>query len=309
MKRFKNILVGVDLSERGKLVADTLPEASAEAIDQALWLAKLNEARVTFLYCFEVPDGVRTLILEGAGEPPVLEQAQHALEVVVQQASRQRVDASCEIAFGKGWVELIRRVLSRPHDLVVVGTRDRPAISRALFGSTNMKLLRKCPCPVWVTKPAEQPTIRSVLVAHDLTPVGTLALRLGASMSALRSAKLHVLHAIEHAEYDWMLPSSILATTARDRRNAAHAQIDAELTEFQLASAPTVTVTDTDPSAAILRYLNDAPVDLLVMGTVARAGVEGVITGNTAERLLPNIPCSVLAVKPTDFVSPLKPPV
>jgi nucleotide-binding universal stress UspA family protein len=42
------------------------------------------------------------------------------------------------------------------------------------------------------------------------------------------------------------------------------------------------------------------------MGTIARAGIPGVITGNTAERLLPSIPCSMLAVKPADFVSPVR---
>ena len=39
--------------------------------------------------------------------------------------------------------------------------------------------------------------------------------------------------------------------------------------------------------------------------TIARTGIPGVIVGNTAERLLPQIPCSVLAVKPADFKSPI----
>jgi nucleotide-binding universal stress UspA family protein len=41
------------------------------------------------------------------------------------------------------------------------------------------------------------------------------------------------------------------------------------------------------------------------MGTVGRTGIRGLITGNTAERLLPQIPCSMLAVKPTGFESPI----
>ena len=45
--------------------------------------------------------------------------------------------------------------------------------------------------------------------------------------------------------------------------------------------------------------------DLLVMGTIARTGIAGFIVGNTAERLLPRIPCSVLAIKPEGFVSPV----
>ncbi len=47
-------------------------------------------------------------------------------------------------------------------------------------------------------------------------------------------------------------------------------------------------------------------VDLIVMGTVARTGISGLIIGNTAENVLRNIDCSVLAVKPPGFISPVK---
>ncbi len=47
-------------------------------------------------------------------------------------------------------------------------------------------------------------------------------------------------------------------------------------------------------------------VDLIVMGTVARSGAAGFVMGNTAERILDQIQCSVLALKPDDFVCPIK---
>ncbi len=46
-------------------------------------------------------------------------------------------------------------------------------------------------------------------------------------------------------------------------------------------------------------------IDLIVMGTVARTGIPGLIIGNTAESVLSQISCSVLAVKPPDFVTPV----
>lgn len=45
--------------------------------------------------------------------------------------------------------------------------------------------------------------------------------------------------------------------------------------------------------------------DLIVMGTVARTGVAGFIIGNTAEAILNQIECSVLALKPSGFVTPV----
>ena len=45
--------------------------------------------------------------------------------------------------------------------------------------------------------------------------------------------------------------------------------------------------------------------DLIVMGTVGRSGIAGFFMGNTAETVLYQIDCSVLAVKPAGFVSPV----
>lgn len=45
--------------------------------------------------------------------------------------------------------------------------------------------------------------------------------------------------------------------------------------------------------------------DLLVMGTVARTGISGLLIGNTAEDILSQLKCSVLAIKPKGFVSPI----
>ena len=45
--------------------------------------------------------------------------------------------------------------------------------------------------------------------------------------------------------------------------------------------------------------------DLLVIGTIARTGVPGLIIGNTAEDVLNTVECAVVTVKPPGFVSPL----
>jgi nucleotide-binding universal stress UspA family protein len=47
--------------------------------------------------------------------------------------------------------------------------------------------------------------------------------------------------------------------------------------------------------------------DCILMGTVARTGIPGFIIGNTAETILEQIECSVLAIKPPGFVTPVTP--
>ena len=72
--------------------------------------------------------------------------------------------------------------------------------------------------------------------------------------------------------------------------------IDDESVHFLKGDAPIVI-----PEFALLEG-----VDLVVMGTVGRSGAAGMLIGNTAERILGSIECSVIAVKPNRFVSPIK---
>jgi universal stress protein E len=304
MNRFKNILVGVDLAAGDRLVADTLFE-NAQAVRQAMWLAKLNNSRIKFVYSLDISERAQQLIQQSAGEHTVLDQARDVLRAFAEHAAEQGVNASFEVVFGRSWAELIRQVLKSHHDLVLVGTRNQTATSRVLFGSTCMKLLRKCPCPVWITKPSDQPHIASVLVAHDLSPVGSLALQLGASLSQLQNAALHVLHVLE-PDFESLMSSDLPVGTAADRGAAARSQIETELQGFYFATAPQITISEGEPSAAILPYIDQYSIELVAMGTIARSGVSGLFVGNTAERLLPQLPCSVLAVKPVDFISPVK---
>jgi nucleotide-binding universal stress UspA family protein len=52
-----------------------------------------------------------------------------------------------------------------------------------------------------------------------------------------------------------------------------------------------------DPASEIVRYGRDAGIDLIVMGTHGRTGVERLLLGSVAERVLRDAPCSVLVVK------------
>ncbi len=66
-----------------------------------------------------------------------------------------------------------------------------------------------------------------------------------------------------------------------------------------------VHVVDGPADEAILKAIDDFHIDLVVLGTAARSGLSSLVLGNTAERLISHMKCSVIAVKPLDFVSPI----
>ena len=61
-----------------------------------------------------------------------------------------------------------------------------------------------------------------------------------------------------------------------------------------------------DAGKVIPTLVEEKQADIVVMGTVARTGIEGFFIGNTAEKILRNVDCSVLTVKPEGFETPIK---
>ena len=248
MKRFQNILVGVDLSDGDRMVCDELSPPTAEAVERALWLAKLNSARLRFFYSLDVGSQAERIIRENAGtERTVLDKAEQVLDQLVAQASRIDVAADSMVTFGKSWLELIRQVLLEQHDLVIVGSKHRGTVERLLIGSTGMKLLRKCPSAVWITHPPKVGSRGAVLVAHDLTEVGDLTLELGASMAEIHQAPLHVVHAIETLQIAVAEPLAAVPVVDDNERQEAIDRIQDQLKPYQLASPAEVHVANGSP--------------------------------------------------------------
>lgn len=50
------------------------------------------------------------------------------------------------------------------------------------------------------------------------------------------------------------------------------------------------------------RDSDDQP-EVIVMGSLAKAGIAGFLIGDTTERVLDRVPCSYVALRPEEFVS------
>ena len=61
-----------------------------------------------------------------------------------------------------------------------------------------------------------------------------------------------------------------------------------------------------EPGTVIPVLARDEQIDLIVMGSVCRTGIEGFLVGNTAEKILLQVDCSVLTINPDGFCSPVK---
>lgn len=302
MQTFRNLLVGIDIDTDGKLASGSRP-----AVDQALALARHQGARLCFMHVIDLPAEQRQVL--GLQPQSALAKRQRQIDVVLERLAREARDQGLEargrLLYGQDWREMILAVLQDQHDLVLVGTRRRSLAGRAIFGSTGNRLLRHCPCPVWCVKNDSQP-LRGVLVADDMSDTGLAALAFGALVAGQQQAPLHVLHVLELPEEQQFL-GSVAASELQLRQEQALESMQRRIAGLgnHALSDVHIRVGSGSAYATILDYLREHPVDLLSMGTVARSGLQGLITGNTAENVLPWIDCSLVAVKPPGFISPV----
>lgn len=314
MQQFRKILVGVDLSSMEEMSASTLPAPTREAVKRALWLAGQISCEVTFLSVEDVQALEEELLHERfqLDHQSIEERASAVLQELVTEAEEEGVRAQAKVVFGTPWKAIVREVLADEHDLVLVGTRNRGTVSRLLFGSTALRLLQCCPVPVWITRPDPNWDDFNILVASDLSEVSQRALDIGVGAAQLSHARLHVLHVVEDniGPHLWLtgLPQSELEAYRSKRLADAEEQLQEQLSQTDyrtLSQGVQVHVVEGSPDIAIVEAIEKYQIDLLVMGTAARSGLAGFLIGNTATRLLAQVSCSVLAVKPDDFQCPV----
>jgi universal stress protein E len=317
MQPLQNILVGLDLAACKPLTVSGLGPIPREAFLRGVELAGVHSAHLLLFTALNVSDDSLRFLDEGERAHVVsslVDAANKVLRHLEQEARARGVRATHKLASGKGWLEIIKQVLRDKHDLVVVGTRDQSGFRRVLFGNTAMKLLRRCPCPVLVNKLGTFGPSPRLLIATDLKASSEEALRLGIDLGEKLQAHVDVLHVVEYP-----LDRIWTSATPDGRELGYHIKIRAEAeqllyqqlekTDYKaLGTRLQVHLADGDglPDIAIQHFIQVHQIQLLVMGTIGRGGIQGIMIGNTSERLLPEVQCSVLAVKPPDFVCPIK---
>lgn len=240
------------------------------------------------------------------------------------------IDTVCEVMDGLAYVQIIERVQLYNHDLVVTQAQQDGGHLKRLFVSEEMQLLRKCPVPVLITKKGDAPFTR-VFASIDFDffdaevedkakhKLNDEIVDIAASIAEHDGAKLDILNVFSVPDQGvmvggWMpMDAELVADISKSCKEAAETQLTAAfnagkdrtgLSIFETNRAETLLLQGR-PRLEIPRAAEELGADLIVMGTVGRVGMPGVFIGNTAETILNSIDCSVLALKPEGFKSPV----
>ena len=330
MRQFNNVL----------LVANSRGITNA-VVQRAAALAIVNSAKITIAAVVgakapELSSGAWSSELERLSVKEVRDQIGGAAKAFRARGLR----VSTGVLKGTAFVEIVRKVVRDEHDLVMLSDDDGRGFKTKFLGSTALHLVRKCPCPVWVVKSKGSAPYSRILAAVDptaadqgKTSLNRRILELAVSLTEAERGRLQVVHA-------WTLYGErILRGTARipkpdvdkllvETRKAHKAKLGQLLEPFGLASnvdprphathgggnwknepgslAKTrVHLLKGQPADVITSLVRKERIEVIVMGTTCRTGVNGFLIGSTAETVLSQVDCSVLTVKPSGFVSPV----
>ena len=287
---------------RRVLIGTLLEKESDPVVRAGLAVARAAGASVYLVH--SVPDGPRLAGPEiGLGDDYAGELRGWCEEKLHEQIERLGITASelaaAEVKTGEPHRVLIETAHTAGADLIVLGATGYGSFAAELLGSTADRVLRKAACPVLVVRGELQVPPRNVLAPVDLSPLSGDAFRCGLDLLAqvAGGAKVRAVHAVNFTE--------LLAQSRRQGRPVSSEEAEGEeLRRFVLqnqGAAPFAVETSVLPGEArheLLHEIREHPVDLVLIGTHGRGGMDRLMLGSVASTLARKAPCSVLVISP-----------
>lgn len=208
---------------------------------------------------------------------------------------------------------IVERVIQENYDLVIKGTHQHDKFKSVVFTPTDWHILRKCPCPVLLVKEHEWPNNGNILAAlnvgsdeaehHSLNVKITQEAK---QLAELIQGNVHFVNsfpgtpvniAVEIPEFN--------SNEYNDTMLKHHEQaMIAHANKFDISIVNTH-VEEGLPETVIEQVAKKIDAELVILGTVGRTGISAALIGNTAEHVIDQLNCDVLALKPDGYVSPL----
>lgn len=308
---FARILVPLDGSP---LAEGILPEV--------LELARLHGAeilllRVALAHTFPGVDATDAQV-------HAVDEAEGYLAELERGLAAQGIPVSSAVRYGHAAEEILDHAQARHADLIAMCTHGRSGVLRFMLGSVAEAVLRASPVPVLLLRakvPAQSqagtmqrgvraaarsspaalavPALHHILCPVDFSAHSDRAMEYAADLAQRFQADLTVLHVvydplditcshIPHPPLEQLREEMIREAERMLERRVRRRLRHLPRTKTAVAAGP--------PFRQIIRFAQDHHVDLIVMGTQGLAGLDRLIMGSTAERVVRMASCPVVSI-------------
>ncbi|MFQ5410981.1 MAG: universal stress protein [Phycisphaerae bacterium] len=153
--------------------------------------------------------------------------------------------------------------------------------------------------------------IQRILFPTDFSDLSLHGLRYARSFAEAYSAELHLIHVVDEASLYWMAmgPNSLpVGPSTEELVEISRKEMESFVGEhLGDLTPPLITeVVMGRPFMEIINYARDTTIDLIVIGTHGRSGLQHALLGSVAEKVVRKAPCPVLTIRQPehDFVNP-----
>jgi nucleotide-binding universal stress UspA family protein len=297
MTQFQNILCPVDFSD-----------PSRKALRHAAALARRYGSDLTVLYVEDVLlAAARSEVNRHAA---TVRSPEEDLRTFVNGAGVEAANVNVRSAAGNVVDRILDHARDRQSDLIVIGTRGRSGVARAILGSVADRVLRQAECPVMTVPPTGEDVagkldatfFNPILCASDFSASCKKALDVGLWVGEQEGARVILLNVMQwptSLPTAGVPPATINALpTRRELEWEARERLVAALpTDTSHRYRPEVMVESGRPSDVILRIAVDEAVTLIVMGVTSRGAFDQMIFGSTIRSVIQAAHCPVLSVR------------
>ena len=275
---------------------------SQPALDKAVQLAKYTDSELELMIC-----DYSAYLEDGYYFDPIQAQKmryEHSelhikeLEAMAAPLREQGLEVTVTAAWGNPpYEEVITRVKDSNPSLVIKSTRHHNKLARMVLSNEDWELIRYCPAPLLLVKSQLWPSSPVFLAAVDPDHVNDKPAALdhkiisgAASLAAISGGQLHLFHSA------WQPPLAGVYKVLSDANQEGNKLKN--LATLNGICESSCHWSDEDVVHALPTTASVLNASAVVIGAVSRSRIDRVLIGSTAEKVLDQLECDVLVIKP-----------
>jgi nucleotide-binding universal stress UspA family protein len=208
------------------------------------------------------------------------------------------------LAFGSPHDAIVSAANEINANLILTGSGETQKGDKFLLGTSTKGIIQKSEKPVFVVKEDVALNVQHILCPVDFSKNSKRALKNAITMSHRFKAELTVLSVCELPSLSWFSSEHDWGEE-NDKRYEEHKKLfDEFLKDFNFSGLTWAKETSKgNPATEILNAITGKIVDLLIMGTSGKSGLNRLVMGSVAEKVVREVPCSFLMIKSEDIIS------
>jgi len=289
------------------IIVDPTTQAEQPVIERAAWLAQRADAKLELFICdfdAQIDAGqVSTVWIAQPARENLMAIHRNALESLADPLRERGLSVTVDVGWDHPLGEaLVRKIIASEPWIVAKDTHHHNVLKRTILSNTDWHLIRGCPAPLLLVKPhaiAASPKIFAAvdpLHPHDEpAELDDEIFSVAESLAKDAGGELHVMHSYS-VPIGVEIPADVASQIEQQHRDAMKKFLAAH--RIPDANAHLL---EGRPENCLPEITEAHDASFVVMGAVSRRGLDRLILGSTAERVLDRLPCDLLIVKHKGF--------